>query len=135
VVCSPRIVFGDDAVEVLENEKPERTIMVTDKSLSKLGYVEEVQKYLKSEIKIFDEVEPEQSIETALKCAKFAREFNPDLVALGDRSVLDVAKITRILLEIDISPGKITPFMDLREPRFKKIAKLIPTSSGTSADF
>lgn len=134
----PRTVFGDDAVQHLENEKAERVLIVTDKQLRGLGYVDEVKKYLKAEkIEIFDDVEPEPSIETALKCSKIARDVDAQLIiALGGGSVLDVGKMARILLELDVDPELVTPFTDLYELGFQKKAKLIaiPTTSGTGAD-
>ncbi len=134
----PRTVFGDDAIEHLQNEKAERVLIVTDKVLSGMGYLEEVKKNLKAEkIDVFDEVEPEPSIETALKCAEVARELDAQLIiALGGGSVMDVGKMARILMELDIDPEFITPFTDLYELGFQKMAKLIaiPTTSGTGAD-
>ncbi len=134
----PKAVFGDDAIEHLQNEKAERVLIVTDKVLSEMGYLEEVKRNLKAEkIDVFDEVEPEPSIETALKCAKVARELDAQLIiALGGGSVMDVAKMARILMEVNVDPEIITPFTDLYELGFRKKAKLIaiPTTSGTGAD-
>lgn len=134
----PWAVFGDDAVEYLQNEGAERVLIVTDKSLVELGYVDEVKKYLKAErVEVFDDVEPEPSIETAVNCSNIARELDAQLIiALGGGSVLDVAKMARILMELDIPPELVTPFTNLYEMGFKKKAKLIaiPTTSGTGAD-
>ena len=137
--ASPRIiVFGDDALAFLEGEKVSKALIVTDDTIVKLGFVDEVKKRIKAErVEIFSEVEPEPSIDTALKCARVAREFQPDLiVAVGGGSVMDVAKTARVLMEIDIDPIAITPFTDLSEYGYKKKAKLIatPTTSGTGAD-
>ncbi len=134
----PWAVFGDDAIEYLQNEGAERVLIVTDKSLVELGYVDEVKKYLKAErVEVFDDVEPEPSIETAVNCSNIARELDAQLIiALGGGSVLDVAKMARILMELDIPPELVTPFTNLYEMGFKKKAKLIaiPTTSGTGAD-
>ncbi len=134
----PWAVFGDDAVEYLQNEKAEKVLIVTDKSIVELGYADEVKKQLKAgKVEVFDDVEPEPSIETALKCADVAREIDAQLIiALGGGSVLDVAKMARILMELDIEPELVTPFTDLYEMGFRKKAKLIaiPTTSGTGAD-
>ncbi|MDI9643240.1 MAG: iron-containing alcohol dehydrogenase [Archaeoglobaceae archaeon] len=136
---SPRvIVFGEDALEALRNEKAERVLIVADESMVKLGYVNKVKEVLTAnKVEIFSEVEPEPSMETAFKCTKLARELQPSLiVAVGGGSVLDVAKAVRILMELDVDPLVINPFTDLYELGFKKKAKLIaiPTTSGTGAD-
>ncbi|MEM0350234.1 MAG: iron-containing alcohol dehydrogenase [Archaeoglobaceae archaeon] len=136
---SPRaIVFGDDALEVLSMEKAERVLIVTDQSIEKLGYVEMIKNMLRnSKIEVFSEVEPEPSIDTALKCVRIARELNPELIiAVGGGSVLDVAKITRILIEVDIDPIGIIPSINLVELGYKRRTRLvtIPTTSGTGAD-
>jgi alcohol dehydrogenase class IV len=136
---SPRvIVFGDDALTFLEGEKAGKALIVTDNTIAKLGFVDAVKSSIKAErVEIFSEVEPEPSIDTALKCAKVARELQPDLiVAVGGGSVMDVAKAARVLMEVDIDPIAITPFTDLSEYGYKKKARLvaIPTTSGTGAD-
>ncbi|MEM2316001.1 MAG: iron-containing alcohol dehydrogenase [Candidatus Nezhaarchaeales archaeon] len=136
---SPRtIVFGDDALTFLEGEKASKVLIVTDETLLKLGFVDMVRSSIKAEIiEVFSDVEPEPSIDTALKCSKIARELQPDLiVAVGGGSVMDVAKTARVLMEVDIDPIAITPFTDLFELGYKKKAKLIviPTTSGTGAD-
>lgn len=132
------IVYGDDAVNFLEGEKASRVLIVTDENISKLSFIEMVKSALKAEkIEVFSEVEPEPSIDTALKCTKIARELQPELIiAVGGGSVLDVAKAARILMEVDIDPIAITPFTDLFELGYKRKAKLIaiPTTSGTGAD-
>ena len=134
----PWTVFGDDAVEYLQNEKAQRVLIVTDKSLTELGYLDEVKRHLKAEkIEVFDDVEPEPSIETAINCSEVARKTDAQLIiALGGGSVMDVAKMARILMELDIEPELVTPFTDLYELGFRKRAKLIaiPTTSGTGAD-
>lgn len=136
---SPRIiVFGDDALTYLESEKARKVLIVADEVMVKLGFVDMIKKSIKAEIvEAFSEVEPEPSIDTALKCSKVARELQPDLIiAVGGGSVMDVAKATRVLMEIDIDPIAITPFTDLFELGYRKKARLIaiPTTSGTGAD-
>ncbi|MEM2534839.1 MAG: iron-containing alcohol dehydrogenase, partial [Candidatus Nezhaarchaeales archaeon] len=136
---SPRtVVFGEDALTFLESEKASRVLIVADENMVKLGFVDMVRSSIKAEIiEVFSDVEPEPSIDTALKCSKIARELQPDLiVAVGGGSVMDVAKTARVLMEVDIDPIAITPFFNLFEFGYKKKAKLIviPTTSGTGAD-
>ncbi|MEM5824320.1 MAG: iron-containing alcohol dehydrogenase, partial [Archaeoglobaceae archaeon] len=133
--CPRAVIYGDDALESLSSETADRVLIVTDSSIAMLNYVEMVKSRLRaSKIAIFNEVEPEPSLDTAFKCAKIAKELDPQLIiAIGGGSVLDVAKMARILMEIDIDPVGITPFIDLFELGYKKKAKLIaiPTTSGT----
>ena len=135
---APRIVFGDDALESLENFAYERVLIITDEILHTLGYVDEVLKYLKAEnVEVFDQVEPEPSLDTTEKAVEVAREFQPDcIIALGGGSVMDVAKATRILYEVDIEPEQVTPFVNLRDFGYQKRAVLIaiPTTSGTGSE-
>ena len=135
---APRIVFGDDALESLEELGYENVLIITDEILSTLGYAEEVLKHLKAEnVRIFDQVEPEPSLKTTRKAVEVAREFEPDcIIAVGGGSVMDVAKTTRILYEIDIDPEQVTPFVNLREMGYRKKAELIaiPTTSGTGSE-
>ena len=58
--ASPRIiVFGDDALAFLEGEKVNKALIVTDDTIVKLGFVDEVKKSIKAErVEIFSEVEP-----------------------------------------------------------------------------
>lgn len=136
--CPRIIIYGDDAIEAISSEIADRVLIVTDSSITMLSYVEMVKSRLKaSKIAVFNEVEPEPSLDTAFKCAKFAKEIDPQLIiAIGGGSVIDVAKMTRILMELEIDPVGITPFVDLFELGYKKKAKLvaIPTTSGTGAD-
>ena len=78
---TPRtIVFGEDALEYLKEVEGKRALIVTDKVINKLGYVDKVAKYLKEagmKINVFDEVEPEPSVETILKGAEFACPQKP----------------------------------------------------------
>ncbi len=135
---APKIVFGEDALESLEDLVCGRVLIVTDEILHTLGYVDEVLKHLKAEnVEIFDQVEPEPSLETTKKAVEVAREFQPDcIIAVGGGSVMDVAKATRILYEIDIDPDQVTPFINLREFGYRKKAELIaiPTTSGTGSE-
>jgi alcohol dehydrogenase class IV len=135
---APKIVFGEDVLESLEGLAYERVLIITDEILHTLGYVDEVLRYLKAEnVEIFDQVEPEPSLETTKKAVEVAREFKPDcIIAVGGGSVMDVAKATRILYEIDIDPEQVTPFVNLREFGYQKKAELIaiPTTSGTGSE-
>ena len=135
---SPRIAFGEDALEQLSTVEGKRVLIVTDRILRKLGLVDLIVSELKKEprsIEIFDQVEPEPSFENVEKAAAFARGFQPDLfVALGGGSCIDAAKAAWVLYERpDLAVDAVSPLtkLDLRK---KARLVAIPTTAGTGSD-
>jgi alcohol dehydrogenase class IV len=132
------IVTGEGALEYLKEVEGKRALIVTDKVIHKLGFFEKVASYLKEaglEVKVFDEVEPEPSIETIMKGAEFARKYGPDwLIGLGGGSCMDAAKAIWIpYTNPDIEVAEINPFTNF-EVRKKARLICIPTTSGTGAE-
>jgi len=132
------VVTGEGALEYLKEVEGKRVLIVTDKVIRKLDFVEKVANYLKEagmEVKFFDEVEPEPAIETIVKGAEFARKYGPDwFIGLGGGSCMDAAKaIWAIYERPDISVDGISP---LEKLGLRKKARLmcIPTTSGTGSD-
>ncbi len=135
---SPLIVFGDDALEHLREIQGTRALIITDENLVKLGFVEKVAKELKYagiEYSVFDQVEPDPSIETVKKGAQVALEYQPDwLIGLGGGSAMDAAKMIWMLYGTpDTEPYAITPFQ-VFEARSKAKMVCIPTTSGTGSE-
>ncbi len=135
---SPQIAFGEGALEALEELEGRRALIVTDATLVRLGLVERVRKHLERaglEVHVFDEVEPDPSLQTVRRGAQVALEVEPDwIVGLGGGSALDAAKAVWILYERpDLEPAAINPFIRLG---LRKKARLItiPTTSGTGAE-
>ncbi|MFC4556517.1 bifunctional acetaldehyde-CoA/alcohol dehydrogenase [Georgenia faecalis] len=126
-----------------------RVTIVTDATMTRLGYVDRVLDVLgrrpeRVALQIIDDVEPEPSIGTVRKGAESMRAFRPDtIIALGGGSPMDAAKVMWLLYE-----HPEVRFEDLREkyldvrkrafrfPALGELAKLvcIPTSSGTGAE-
>ena len=135
---SPRIAFGEDALEQLNNIEGDRVLIVTDPVVRKLGMVDLVVNELKKEprsVEVFDQVEPEPSFENVQKAAGFARGFQPDLiVGLGGGSCIDAAKAAWVLYERpDLAVDAVSPLtkLDLRK---KARLVAIPTTAGTGSD-
>jgi alcohol dehydrogenase class IV len=132
------VVAGEGALDYLKEVKGKRALIVTDKVIHKLGFFEKVASYLKEaglEVKVFDEVEPEPSIETIMKGAEFARKYGPDwLIGLGGGSCMDAAKAIWVpYANPDIEVAEINPFTNF-EVRKKARLICIPTTSGTGAE-
>ncbi len=135
---SPRIVFGEDALDSLSEMRGKRVLIVTDPEILELGLVAPVVERLSAsgfQTQIFSDVEANPEIPTVVRGAKIASEFEPDwIVAVGGGSPLDAAKAIWVLYERpDLQPAEISPFIDLG---LRKKARLItiPTTSGTGAD-
>ena len=133
----PFTVFGDDSLQYLNTILGKRAFIVTDKNIVKLGLVDLVGAELKQaniEYKVFDEVEPDPSIETVVKAAGIAKDFKPDwVIGLGGGSSMDTAKSALVCYAAGIGPLDLAPseFYNLRAT-----AKLmcIPTTSGTGSE-
>ena len=82
---SPKIAFGEDALEVLKDLKGKKAFIVTDNTIRSLGYVDIVSNYLKEagiDVEVFDGVESEPSIENVMEGAKLVRESAPDWICM-----------------------------------------------------
>jgi alcohol dehydrogenase class IV len=135
---SPEIVFGEDALDHLAYLKGKRALIVTDKVMVGLGFVELVRARLAEaglDCEVFDQVEPEPSLGTVRRGAEFMLDKGPDwIVGLGGGSALDAAKAMWILYERpDLAPEEINPFDDLGL-RQKARLVAIPTTSGTGSE-
>ncbi len=102
-------------------------MIVTDKSIEKLGFVQRVIDQLnlranKVTIQVFSDVEPDPDITTVRRGTEAMREFEPDtIIALGGGSPMDAAKGMWMFYEqpeVDFS-DLVQKFMDIRKRAFK----------------
>lgn len=134
---SPEIAFGEDALYRLDEIEARKAVVITDPIMIDLGFWDQVKRRLsqiQGLIEVFDQVEPEPSIQTVHKAQAFLNDANPDLIiALGGGSVLDVAKTARFLYERpDVSLEEISIFTTYQPGNSQLIT--IPSTSGTGAD-
>lgn len=117
------IRFGEGALESLREIEGNKIFIVTDPFMVKSGMIEMVTRHLAGkQYKVFDEVEPDPSVELVTKGVKELLEFEPDAaVALGGGSAIDEAKA---ILHFAGRMGKL--------PRIGLTA--IPTTSGTGSE-
>ncbi len=135
---SPQIVFGEGALDALDEIRGQRALLVTDPTLIQVGLVDKVTAHLHRaglSYRIFDTVEPDPSIETALAGARLALLYAPDwIIAVGGGSVMDAAKAIWVLYERpDLEPADINPMVELNLRRKARFIT-IPTTSGTGAE-
>ncbi|MCR5232154.1 MAG: bifunctional acetaldehyde-CoA/alcohol dehydrogenase [Acholeplasmatales bacterium] len=145
-----KVYFERDAIEYLHQMKEmKKALIVTDRSLVELGYVQKVINQLQLRnpqvpYQLFCDVEPDPSIQTVLKGVELMRSFEPDtIIALGGGSSMDCAKGIWLFYEQpDVNFNDLKQkFMDIRKrafqyPELGKKAKLvcIPTTSGTGSE-
>ncbi|WP_067141683.1 bifunctional acetaldehyde-CoA/alcohol dehydrogenase [Oceanivirga salmonicida] len=124
-----------------------KAMIVTDKTLSELGYPNHITKVLESigiDYRIFSEVGIDPTLSCAEAGAKAMVEYQPDLIiALGGGSAMDAAKIMWVLYEypnIKFSDLAMR-FMDIRKrifsfPKMGIKAKFVAvaTSAGTGSE-
>jgi alcohol dehydrogenase class IV len=135
---SPEIVFGEDALEALDELPGKRALLVTDAQLVDLGIPARVTPHLEKaglDYRVFDAVEPDPSLQTVRQGAQMAQDYAPDwIIGLGGGSVMDAAKAIWILYERpDLDPAEINPFITLGLRKKARLAT-IPTTSGTGAE-
>jgi len=135
----PEVVFGPDALSHLAELKGKSAFIVTDKNIVKLGFVDKVKEQLSQagiQATVFDEVEPDPSLQTVQKGVALMNQYGPDLVvAVGGGSVMDAAKAMRVQYERpDIKPEEINPFISDLGLGAKCKLVCVATTSGTGAE-
>lgn len=133
------------ALEEYKDRK--RAVIITDKTMEKLGHVRKVTDILENmgiEVRVFSDVKPDPDIATARKALEMVNSFQPDMfIALGGGSPMDAAKIIWLMYEKpDIRFEDIAlRFMDIRKrvvsfPELGKKAVMVavPTTSGTGSE-
>jgi alcohol dehydrogenase class IV len=135
----PKVVFGQDALSHLAELKGNSAFIVTDKNIVRLGLVNKVKEQLSQagiQTIVFDEVEPDPSLQTVYKGVALLNEYGPDLVvAVGGGSVMDTAKAMRVQYERpDIKPEEINPFISDLGLGAKCKLVCVATTSGTGAE-
>ena len=135
----PEIVFGQDALSHLAELKAKSAFIVSDKNVVGLGLVDKVKAQLSQagiQAAVFDEIEPDPSLQTVQKGVAVMNQYGPDLVvAVGGGSVMDAAKAMRVQYERpDIKPEEINPFISDLGMGAKCRLVCITTTSGTGAE-
>jgi alcohol dehydrogenase len=135
------IVFGNGSIQYLpeiltQKIKVRKPLLITDPGVVQGGHLEKVIRDLqgaKIPFELFDKVEQEPPIENVILCAENANSKGCDsIVAIGGGSVIDLAKVTSVLLKYrgdiknyygqDKVPGETLPIV------------AVPTTAGTGSE-
>ena len=142
-----QIYFNMNAVQILRQFSSRSTIIVTNPVLEQIGHLDIVRRYLPPEtpihVSVIPEAEPEvKVIMQELQALNFYKA--DQIIALGGGSVIDAAKIMRLMYESPQADLEElgAPFLDIRKRvaqyptektnRARLIA--IPTTSGTGSE-
>jgi alcohol dehydrogenase class IV len=98
------VYHGKGALEALKTLEGKRAIIcVGGGSMKRFGFLDRAEAYLKEagmEVKIFEGIEPDPSVDTVMRGATVMEEFKPDwIVAIGGGSPIDAAKAMWIKYE------------------------------------
>ena len=137
----PRDIYhGKDSLEALKNFTGKKAfVCVGGGSMKQFGFLDRVIAYLEEagmEVKLFEGIEPDPSVDTVMRGAKEMLEFGPDwIVAIGGGSPIDAAKAMWIKYEYPECT-----FEDMCKvfgiPALRKKAKFcaISSTSGTATE-
>lgn len=137
----PRDLYhGKGSLEELKNLKGRKAILVVGGgSMKRFGFLDRAVDCLKEagmEVALFENVEPDPSVETVMRGAKMMQEFEPDwIVAMGGGSPIDAAKAMWAFYEYPKTTFEdlITPF-NFPALRTKARFCAIPSTSGTATE-
>ena len=92
--CRTRVISGSGTIRMLGKLEKKRLFLVSDPFFVKNGVAQQVAKVSGCrEVEIFDQVQPDPTVELAAEGTAKLRAFAPDLlVALGGGSAMDLAK-------------------------------------------
>ena len=137
----PRDIYhGKGSLEALKGFKGKKAVIcVGGGSMKRFGFLDRAEAYLQEagmEVRIFDGIEPDPSVETVMKGAEAMLEFEPDwIVAIGGGSPIDAAKAMWIKYEYPECT-----FEDMCKvfgiPELRKKAKFcaVSSTSGTATE-
>ncbi len=134
------IYYGQGSLETLKTIKGKKAIIVVGGgSMKKFGFLDQAVDYLKEagfEVELFENVEPDPSVETVMKGAAAMQKFQPDwIISMGGGSPIDAAKAMWAFYEYPETTFEdlIIPF-NFPELRQKAKFLAIPSTSGTATE-
>lgn len=137
----PRDLYhGKGSLAELKNLKGKKAVLVVGGgSMKRFGFLDKAVGYLEEagmEVKLFENVEPDPSVETVMVGAKVMQEFGPDwIISMGGGSPIDAAKAMWAFYEYPDTTFEdlIVPF---NFPTLRTKAKFcaIPSTSGTATE-
>ena len=139
--CLPRDVYhGKGSLEALKTFKGKKAIIcVGGGSMKRFGFLQKAEDYLKEagfEVKLFEGIESDPSVDTVMKGAAVMEEFQPDwIIAMGGGSPIDAAKAMWIKYEYpETTFQDMCKVFGLPKLRTKAHFCAISSTSGTATE-
>ena len=137
----PRDLYhGKGSLEALKTLTGKKAIIcVGGGSMKKFGFLDKAVEYLKEagmEVKLFEGIEPDPSVETVMKGAQVMLDYQPDwIIAMGGGSPIDAAKAMWIKYEYpEITFEDMCKVFGIPALRKKAHFCAIPSTSGTATE-
>lgn len=137
----PRDLYhGKGSLETLKTLEGKKAIIcVGGGSMKRFGFLDRAKAYLEEagmEVKLFEGIEPDPSVDTVMRGAEVMAEFEPDwIVAMGGGSPIDAAKAMWIKYEYpDITFEDMCKVFGIPKLRKKAHFCAIPSTSGTATE-
>ncbi|MDD3049286.1 MAG: iron-containing alcohol dehydrogenase [Bacilli bacterium] len=137
----PRDLYhGEGAMEALKSFEGKKAIIcVGGGSMKRNGFLQKAEDYLKEagmEVKLFEGIEPDPSVDTVMRGAAVMAEFEPDwIVAIGGGSPIDAAKAMWIKYEYpEITFEEMCKVFGIPKLRKKAHFCAISSTSGTATE-
>ena len=140
-ITLPREIYhGENALEALKTFKGKKAfVCVGGGSMKRFGFLDRVVQYLQEagmEVKLFEGIESDPSVDTVMKGAKEMQDFGPDwIVAIGGGSPIDAAKAMWIKYEYpDCTFEDMCKIFGIPTLRNKAKFCAISSTSGTATE-
>jgi len=134
------LYYGKGSLEIIKTLKGRKAIVVVGGgSMKRFGFLGKTVSYLEEtgmKVQLFENVEPDPSVETVMRGAEAMRAFEPDwIVSIGGGSPIDAAKAMWAFYEYPETTFEdlTTPF-NFPELRQKAKFLAIPSTSGTATE-
>lgn len=134
------VYYGKGSLAELKKLKGKKAVLVVGGgSMKRQGFLDKAVAYLQEagmEVKVFEGVEPDPSVETVMKGAEMMRAFQPDwIVSMGGGSPIDAAKAMWAFYEYpDVTFESLCIPFNFPELRQKAKFAAIPSTSGTATE-
>jgi len=140
ILNAGRIVAGPDSIEqiadIMKDYGASRVLIISDKGVARAGLIDRPKALLEAAgiaVSILDDTPPEPEVEQANAIVTAAKNSGCDMVVgIGGGSAMDVAKLTAVLLNNDVTLRELLDKAPI--PRRGLPTLMIPTTAGTGSE-